>query len=117
MLAVSENGYGTRTGIDAYPPRNRGGKGVLTIRTSKKVGKMLSIKEVVDSDDLMIITENGIMIRQPVRKIREIGRATQGVRLIRIDENDSIASVTRVMERVETESEEEQNESADSSEE
>lgn len=117
VLAVSENGYGKRTGIDAYPPRNRGGKGVLTIRTSKKVGKMLSIKEVVDSDDLMIITENGIMIRQPVRKIREIGRATQGVRLIRIDENDSIASVTRVMERVETESEEEQNESADSSEE
>ena len=117
VLAVSENGYGKRTGIDAYPPRNRGGKGVLTIRTTEKVGKMLSIKEVVDGDDLMIITENGIMIRQPVEKIREIGRATQGVRLIRIDENDSIASVTRVMESVDTDSDEEQDESIDSSEE
>jgi len=117
VLAVSENGYGKRTGIDAYPPRNRGGKGVLTIRTTEKVGKMLSIKEVVDGDDLMIITENGIMIRQPVVKIREIGRATQGVRLIRIDENDSIASVTRVMEKVDTELDEEQDESVDSSEE
>ncbi len=117
VLAVSENGYGKRTGIDAYPPRNRGGKGVLTIRTTEKVGKMLSIKEVVDGDDLMIITENGIMIRQPVVKIREIGRATQGVRLIRIDENDSIASVTRVMESVDTELDEEQDEPTDSSEE
>ena len=117
VLAVSENGYGKRTGIDAYPPRNRGGKGVLTIRTTEKVGKMLSIKEVVDGDDLMIITENGIMIRQPVVKIREIGRATQGVRLIRIDEKDSIASVTRVMESVDTELDEEQDEPTDSSEE
>ena len=99
VLAVSENGYGKRTGIDAYPIRKRGGKGVLTIRTTEKIGKMLSIKEVVDSDDLMIITENGIMIRQPVAKIRTIGRATQGVRLIKLDERDSIASVTRVMER------------------
>ena len=99
VLAVSENGYGKRTGIDAYPIRKRGGKGVLTIRTTEKIGKMLSIKEVVDSDDLMIITENGIMIRQPVAKIRTIGRATQGVRLIKLDEGDSIASVTRVMEK------------------
>ena len=101
VLAVSENGFGKRTGIDAYPLRNRGGKGVLTIRTTEKVGKMISIKEVVDTDDLMIITEHGIMIRQPVSKIRTIGRATQGVKLIRLDENDSIASVTRVMEKAE----------------
>ncbi|TFB10371.1 DNA gyrase subunit A [Candidatus Marinimicrobia bacterium MT.SAG.2] len=100
VLAVSENGFGKRTGIDAYPLRKRGGKGVLTIRTTEKVGKMLSIKEVVDTDDLMIITQRGIMIRQSVSKIRSIGRATQGVKLIRLDENDSIASVTRVMEKV-----------------
>ena len=109
VLAVSENGYGKRTGIDAYPIRRRGGKGVLTIRTTEKIGKMLSIKEVVDSDDLMIITENGIMIRQPVATIRTIGRATQGVRLIRLDKGDSIASVTRVMEKV-NDNENEENE-------
>jgi len=100
VLAVSENGFGKRTGIDAYPLRNRGGKGVMTIRTTKKVGKMISIKEVVDTDDLMIITEEGIMIRQPIASIRTIGRATQGVKLIKLDENDSIASVTRVLEKV-----------------
>ncbi|MCH7495050.1 MAG: DNA gyrase subunit A [Candidatus Marinimicrobia bacterium] len=112
VLAVSENGYGKRTGIDAYPIRKRGGKGVLTIRTTEKIGKMLSIKEVVDSDDLMIITENGIMIRQPVATIRTIGRATQGVRLIRLDKGDSIASVTRVMEKVnDNENEEKEEES------
>ena len=97
VLAVSENGYGKRTGIDAYPPRNRGGKGVLTIRTTEKVGKMLSIKEVVDGDDLMIITENGIMIRQPVVKIREIGRATQGVRLIRIAYISTLSSFVPIL--------------------
>ena len=101
VLAVSENGFGKRTGIDAYPLRRRGGKGVMTIRITKKVGKMISIKEVVDTDDLMIITEEGIMIRQPIASIRTIGRATQGVKLIRLDENDSIASVTRVMEKAE----------------
>ncbi len=106
VLAVSENGFGKRTGIDAYPLRKRGGKGVLTIRTTEKIGKMISIKEVVDTDDLMIITQRGIMIRQPIVKIRSIGRATQGVKLIRLDEKDSIASVTRVMEKVEDDEDE-----------
>ena len=113
VLAVSENGFGKRTGIDAYPLRKRGGKGVLTIRTTEKVGKMLSIKEVVDTDDLMIITQRGIMIRQLVSKIRSIGRATQGVKLIRLDENDSIASVTRVMEKVENNEDENSEEAPD----
>ena len=113
VLAVSENGFGKRTGIDAYPLRKRGGKGVLTIRTTEKVGKMLSIKEVVDTDDLMIITQRGIMIRQSVSKIRSIGRATQGVKLIRLDENDSIASVTRVMEKVENNEDENSEEALD----
>ena len=113
VLAVSENGFGKRTGIDAYPLRKRGGKGVLTIRTTEKVGKMLSIKEVVDTDDLMIITQRGIMIRQSVSKIRSIGRATQGVKLIRLDENDSIASVTRVMEKVENNEDENSEEAPD----
>lgn len=113
VLAVSENGFGKRTGIDAYPLRKRGGKGVLTIRTTEKVGKMLSIKEVVDTDDLMIITQRGIMIRQSVSKIRSIGRATQGVKLIRLDKNDSIASVTRVMEKVENNEDENSEEAPD----
>ena len=113
VLAVSENGFGKRTGIDAYPLRKRGGKGVMTIRTTKKVGKMISIKEVVDTDDLMIITEDGIMIRQPIARIRTIGRATQGVKLIKLGENDSIASVTRVMEKVENNGDEDIQKSLD----
>lgn len=70
----------------------------MTMRTTEKVGKMVSIMEVVDTDDLMIITDRGVLIRQPVSKIRTIGRVTQGVKLIRLDEDDEISTVTRVIQ-------------------
>ena len=98
VLAVSEHGYGKRTEVINYRVQNRGGKGIITIKTTPKVGHMVALLEVVDNDDLMIITTRGVLIRQPVASIRSIGRNTQGVKLIRLDEADSIAAVTRVQE-------------------
>lgn len=107
VLAVSEHGYGKRTEVINYRVQNRAGKGIITIKTTPKVGHMVSLLEVVDSDDLMIITTRGVLIRQPVSSIRSIGRNTQGVKLIRLDDSDSIAAVTRVQEEKETASTEE----------
>ncbi len=104
VLAVSEHGYGKRTEVLNYRVQNRAGKGIITIKTTPKVGHMVSLLEVVDSDDLMIITSRGVLIRQPVSSIRSIGRNTQGVKLIRLDDSDSIAAVTRVQEEKEPES-------------
>lgn len=101
VLAVSEHGYGKRTEVINYRVQNRAGKGIITIKTTPKVGQMVSLLEVVDNDDLMIITARGVLIRQPVSSIRSIGRNTQGVKLIRLDEGDSIAAVTRVQEEKE----------------
>jgi len=98
VLAVSEHGYGKRTEIINYRIQNRAGKGIITIKTTDKVGDMVALLEVVDSDDLMIITTRGVLIRQAVNSIRSIGRNTQGVKLIRLDDGDSIAAVTRVQE-------------------
>jgi len=98
VLAVSEHGYGKRTEVINYRVQNRAGKGIITIKTTPKVGSMVSLLEVVDNDDLMIITSRGVLIRQPVSSIRSIGRNTQGVKLIRLDDKDSIAAVTRVQE-------------------
>ncbi len=98
VLAVSEHGFGKRTEVINYRVQNRAGKGIITIKTTPKVGSMVSLLEVVDNDDLMIITSRGVLIRQPVSSIRSIGRNTQGVKLIRLDEGDSIAAVTRVQE-------------------
>ncbi|HKJ69317.1 MAG TPA: DNA gyrase C-terminal beta-propeller domain-containing protein, partial [bacterium] len=98
VLAVSENGYGKRTDILNYPIQRRAGKGVITMKTSEKIGKVIALKEVVDNDDLMIITQKGVLIRQPVKNISTIGRNTQGVKLIRLDDGDCIAAVTRVVE-------------------
>lgn len=98
VLAVSESGFGKRTEVLNYNVQKRGGQGVITIKTTKKVGRMVALKEVVDNDDLMIITQKGVLIRQPVETIATIGRNTQGVKLIRLDEGDRIAAVTRVVE-------------------
>jgi DNA gyrase subunit A len=98
ILAVAENGYGKRSDIKDYPVIHRGGKGVITLKTSVRNGQMVALREVVDSDDLMIITEKGVLIRLPVSTIRTISRNTQGVRLIRLDEGDLISAVTRVVE-------------------
>ncbi|NQV13954.1 DNA gyrase subunit A, partial [bacterium] len=101
VLAVSEHGFGKRTEVINYRVQHRAGKGIITIKTTPKVGHMVALLEVVDNDDLMIITSRGVLIRQPVDSIRSIGRNTQGVKLIRLDESDSIAAVTRVQEEKE----------------
>jgi len=96
VLVVSEKGYGKRSDIDEYRVTNRGGKGVKTINITDKTGNLVGIKSVTDANDLMIITKNGIAIRMNVSDLRVMGRATQGVRLINIQDNDSIAAVTKV---------------------
>ncbi|MCF7560866.1 DNA gyrase subunit A [Sabulilitoribacter multivorans] len=104
VLVVSENGYGKRTYIDdpedgeaVYRITNRGGKGVKTISITEKTGNLVAIKTVTDSDDLMIINKSGIAIRLAVENLRTMGRATQGVKLINLKGNDSIAAVAKVM--------------------
>ena len=97
ILVVSENGYGKRSSIEDYRITNRGGKGVKTISLTDKTGKLVAIKNVIDSDDLMIINKSGIAIRMAVDSLRVMGRATQGVRLIKVREDDSIAAVAKVM--------------------
>jgi len=96
ILVVSENGYGKRSDIDDYRVTNRGGKGVKTLNITEKTGALIAIKGVTDSDDLMIINRSGIIIRMAVSNLRVMGRATQGVRLIKINEGDAIAAVTKV---------------------
>ena len=106
ILVVSENGYGKRSSIEDYRITNRGGKGVKTISLTDKTGKLVAIKNVVDSDDLMIINKSGIAIRMAVDSLRVMGRATQGVRLIKVREDDSIAAVAKVMKEDDPELEE-----------
>lgn len=96
VLVVSENGYGKRSSLDDYRITNRGGKGVKTMSITEKTGNLISIHNVIDTDDLMIINKSGIAIRMAVSELRTMGRATQGVRLINIHEGDSIAAVTKV---------------------
>ena len=97
ILVVSENGYGKRSKLVDYRITNRGGKGVKTLSVTEKTGNLVSIKNVIDSDDLMIINRSGIAIRLGVETLRVMGRATQGVRLINIKQDDSIAAVAKVM--------------------
>ncbi|MGG7665120.1 DNA gyrase subunit A [Dyadobacter sp. BHUBP1] len=97
LLVVSEHGYGKRSAIDSYRVTNRGGKGVSTMNATDKVGKLVAIREVTEEDDLMIITRNGIAIRMSVQDIRQAGRNTQGVKLIRLSSTDEITSVTRIL--------------------
>ncbi len=97
LLVITENGYGKRSLISQYRITRRGGKGIVTVNTTDKVGKMIAIKEVRDDDDVMIITTNGKVIRQAIKQLRNMGRATQGVRLIRLGENDQIGDVARII--------------------
>ncbi|HEX8038470.1 MAG TPA: DNA gyrase subunit A [Chryseosolibacter sp.] len=96
LLVVSENGYGKRSEIADYRITNRGGKGVKTLNITEKTGKLVAIKEVFDGDELMIINRSGITIRIEVRELRVMGRATQGVRLIKLNEDDRISSVEKI---------------------
>tara|TARA_B110000196_G_scaffold320191_1_gene341044 strand:+ start:1990 stop:4500 length:2511 start_codon:yes stop_codon:yes gene_type:complete len=97
ILVATEKGYGKRTEVLQYRTQTRGGKGVLTMRCTDKTGKMVNIMEVVDSDDLIVITDSGVLMRQPIAAIRTIGRVTQGVRLVKLDDGTNIASITRVI--------------------
>jgi DNA gyrase subunit A len=100
ILVVSENGYGKRSDIDDYRVTNRGGKGVKTLNITDKTGDLIAIKTVTEKDELMIINKSGVIIRMRVGDLRVMGRATQGVRLIRIDDGDQIASVAQIDEEV-----------------
>lgn len=97
ILVVSENGYGKRSPIEDYRLTNRGGKGVKTLNVTERTGNLVAIKSVTDNDDLMIINKSGIAIRMEVDKISILGRATQGVRLIKVRDNDAIAAVAKVV--------------------
>ncbi len=96
LLVVTENGYGKRTSIDDYRVTNRGGKGVINVKTSERNGEVVTIKEVIDADELILITKKGIANRQSVKAIKVIGRNTQGVRLITLKKGDVVIDVARV---------------------
>jgi DNA gyrase subunit A len=98
VMVVSEKGYGKRTAVDEYRITNRGGKGVKTINVTEKTGKLVGILDVLSTEDLMITCTSGITIRMSVGAISELGRATQGVKLIRLDEGDEIAAITKLDE-------------------
>ncbi len=106
LLVVSENGYGKRSSIEDYRLTKRGGKGVKTLNVTEKTGKLVAIKEVDDEDELMIVNRSGITIRMRVDDLRVMGRATQGVRLIKLNEEDSISSVAKIQYIKEAELEE-----------
>ena len=98
ILVVSEYGYGKRSGLDEYRITNRGGKGVKTLNVTPKTGPLIALVNVTDNDDLMIINKSGITIRMSISSLREMGRATQGVKLINLKQDDKIAAVTKVQE-------------------
>lgn len=106
ILVITDRGFGKRSDLADYRVTNRGGKGVITVKTTEKVGKLISIKEVTDSDDLMIITSKGILIRQKMKDIRVMGRNAQGVRVIRLGDNDTISAVARIAEEDKDDSQE-----------
>lgn len=109
VLVVSENGYGKRSDIEDYRITNRGGKGVKTINLTEKTGKLISLIDVTDEDNLMIITKSGLTIRLEVSSLRVMGRNTQGVRLINLRNDDAIAAVAKVSAAKEEEREGEEN--------
>jgi DNA gyrase subunit A len=97
LLVATERGYGKRSEAEEYRVSHRGGKGIITVKTSDKTGKMVAVKEVTDSDDIVVITTRGVVIRQHASDVRVAGRNTQGVRLIRLDEGDTVADVAAVV--------------------
>ncbi len=116
LLVVSDKGYGKRSPIDDYRITKRGGKGVKTINITEKTGNLVAIKEVIDTDDLMIINKSGITIRISVENLRVMGRATQGVRLIKLSDSDEISSVEKI-QKMDSDEEEMTSEEAENSEE
>ncbi|NUM81638.1 DNA gyrase subunit A [bacterium] len=103
ILVVSDLGYGKRSDVGDYRITRRGGKGIITMKSTDKTGNMIAIREVVDNEDLMIITQNGMVIRLKMADIRTMGRNTQGVRLVKLKEDDTISDITSIQEDEETE--------------
>jgi DNA gyrase subunit A len=103
ILTITERGYGKRTDLEEYPLQSRGGKGVINIKSNSKTGDVVEIKSVNDDEELMAITSNGIVIRTPVEKISNIGRATQGVKVMRVAENEKVVSIVKVKKNLEEE--------------
>jgi len=97
LLTVTENGYGKRSPLEDYAVKHRGGKGIINVKTTARNGKVVAIKEVRDSDQMMLITKNGIVIRCPIAQVSVIGRNTQGVRLINLEENDRVVDVAHLI--------------------
>ncbi|MHC1737632.1 MAG: DNA gyrase subunit A [Ignavibacteriaceae bacterium] len=106
VLVVTEKGYGKRSDINDYRTTRRGGKGVITVKTSDKVGKLIAMMEVTDNEELVIISTQGMVIRQTVKDLRVMGRNTSGVRVIRLNEHDSIADIAKVVPEDDTNGEE-----------
>lgn len=106
VMVISEKGYGKRTAVDEYRYTNRGGKGVKTINVTEKTGALIGMLAVEETQDIMITCKSGVTIRMPVSGISEQGRATQGVKVIRLDEGDEIAAITKLDDQTETENEE-----------
>ncbi|MEO5946104.1 MAG: DNA gyrase C-terminal beta-propeller domain-containing protein [Chitinophagaceae bacterium] len=106
VMVVSEKGYGKRTAVDEYRYTNRGGKGVKTINVTAKTGALIGMLAVEEKQDIMITCKSGVTIRMPVSGISEQGRATQGVKVIRLDEGDEIAAITKIDDQSEVENEE-----------
>ena len=105
LLTVSRKGKGKRTDVEEYRTQKRGGKGLIDLRLTEKTGEVVAVKEVTDDDELMLVTRNGVVNRQHAREIRVIGRNTQGVRLVNLDEGDEVVDVARVVDRVQDEDE------------
>jgi len=97
LLVAGENGIGKRTAFDEYRTQSRGGKGIITMKTTDKTGKVVGALTVVDSDEMMLLTQQGQMVRTPVDKIREAGRNTQGVKLINLNAGDKLTAIARVI--------------------
>ena len=96
ILVVAEHGFGKRSELEEYRVSHRGGKGVFTMRATDKTGPMMAIREVLDNDDVVVVTSKGVVIRQPAKEIRVAGRNTQGVRLIRLEAGDRVSAVAAV---------------------
>jgi DNA gyrase subunit A len=97
LLSITENGYGKRSEVEEYRVSHRGGLGIITIKTTDRNGEVVAVKEVVDGDQLMVMTAQGQVIRMPVKGISVLGRNTQGVRIINLEEGDKVSDVARVV--------------------
>src|SRR6476620_8675796 len=105
LLTVAQNGYGKRTGLEEYREQSRGGVGIINIQTSDRNGKVVGIAYVHDDDEVLLITQQGMILRMRAGDVRSIGRATQGVRLIEMEEGDAVVAIAKLAEKEEDDDE------------